>query len=360
MYKKYLFFALTMMFAGCGRQNLAPVEIKVDENGDIVGYEHLGPGTPTYGTTEPSASKPRVYVVKRNETLFDIAYRFDLDALTLAKINGISHPYTVREGQRLRLPDRYVVMEPSVERPMEKMVIPDEEQREKSSRDVASEENEKSEKVDPAVEKDFSNMLSAVTGGKSGKDGSTVAEKHEDSDALGKKMSFEDQEEALSKPKIKPAEKKSPKTGEAKKEPPAQTEKKEKKSSDGWVAPVQGKVISNYGDIVDGESNDGIDIKAAEGTPVKAASGGEVIFAGEGDKLSPSFGKTVIINHGKDTLSSYMHLKSVKVKSGDKVKSGHVIGTVGQTGSVNEPQLHFEVTHGEDLNSVDPTKYVKF
>lgn len=358
--KKYIFLVLAVMFAGCGRQSMAPVEIKVDDNGDIVGYEHQGPGEPTYGVTEPSESDPNVYAVKHGETLFDIAYRFDLDALVLARVNGIVYPYTVHEGQKLRIPEKTDAAEIAGEGQREKVLILDDEKPEKKAVSEGKSEEKSGEQVDSSVEKDFSAMLAAVTKGKPGK-GSGSAEKTseksaEKPDESEMKSSFNDQEEAFSAPKIKPAEKKSSEA-EGKSEKP---KKKPAADGSGWVLPVNGAVISNYGDVADGESNDGIDIKAAEGTPVKAACGGEVIFAGEGDKLSPSFGKTVIINHGKDTLSSYMHLKSINVKARDKVQAGQVIGTVGRTGNVNEPQLHFEVTKGEDLNPVNPSKYVKF
>jgi murein DD-endopeptidase MepM/ murein hydrolase activator NlpD len=121
------------------------------------------------------------------------------------------------------------------------------------------------------------------------------------------------------------------------------------------ISPVNGKIISRFGDIKDGIANDGINIKAALGTPVKAAASGDVIYAGN-DKL-PEFGNTVVIQHPNSLITSYAHLDKIKAKSGTAVNAGNVIGTVGKTGDVTESQLHFEVL--KDKNPVNPEKYQK-
>lgn len=346
MCNKCLFLVLVILLSGCGRNDLAPVAIKVDGNGDIVGQEHLGPGEPTFGTTEPTASNPTIYVVKDGETLFDIANRFNLDPMVLARVNGIAYPYKVHAGQRLRIPGSFSAEEVASASPIVTAEPPVSSEKEKK---ITDDDDDKSSSN---IDDDFSAMLTAVSAG------STTTVPSKSTSANLKRDSFSDQEEELSKPKIK-AKIESKKSEELKSAP-----KEEKKvvveSGAGWVAPVKGDIISSYGDIVDGDANDGIDIRAAKGTPVKAASGGDVIFSGEGNNLSPSFGKTVLISHGNNVVSSYTHLDSINVKNGEKVKTGQVIGTVGQTGDVKEPQLHFEITKGDDANSVNPSKYVKF
>jgi murein DD-endopeptidase MepM/ murein hydrolase activator NlpD len=117
--------------------------------------------------------------------------------------------------------------------------------------------------------------------------------------------------------------------------------------------PVKGKVISGFGDVKDGVSNDGINIKAATGTPVKASENGEVIYTG--NKLE-EFGNTVIIKHDNNVITSYAHLNDINVKNGAVVHRGDVIGTVGKTGDVTEPQLHFEVL--KNKVPANPLKYL--
>lgn len=340
--------AFSVLLVACGRNDLAPVDIKVDENGDIVGAEHLGPGEPTFDTTGPEASNPAVYVVREGETLFDIANKLSLDPMVLARVNGISYPYKVHPGQKLRIPGSAAAEEAAAVAPVVTADVSEAPEKEKS----AAKDDEGKSNIDD----DFSAMLAAVSGG------AAAASTASKGGKSPKEESFNAQEEALSEPKIQPrtppAEKK---TSEAKKSEEKSSNKENKQvASSGWVAPVKGEIVSNYGDVVDGEANDGIDIKAALGTPVKAASGGEVIFSGEGNNLSPTFGKTVLISHGNNVVSSYTHLNSINVKNGEKVKAGQVIGTVGQTGDVTEPRLHFEITKGDDANSVNPSKYVKF
>ena len=68
-------------------------------------------------------------------------------------------------------------------------------------------------------------------------------------------------------------------------------------------------------------------------------------------------GKTVIIDHTKGYMSLYAHLKEVKVELGDKVKSGTVLGLMGETGSLHGPRLYLEVRH--EGRAVDPTPWFR-
>ncbi len=123
-------------------------------------------------------------------------------------------------------------------------------------------------------------------------------------------------------------------------------------SSFSW--PVSGKVISTFGDGSGSYRNDGINISAASGTSVKAAAPGQVVYAGNGLK---GYGNMIIIRHGGDWLTSYAHQKEFLVNKGETVKNGQVIGTVGDTGNVDRPQLHFSIRKG--TSAKDPKKYLK-
>ena len=170
-----------------------------------------------------------------------------------------------------------------------------------------------------------------------------------------KQETKESAEEAdfLSNPKIVKEEKAKPKTVVSKEKALVQAE------SSKLSYPVKGKIISNFGDDMgDGITNDGINIKAAEGTNVAASGNGTVIYAG--DKLEEDFGNVVIIQHdgsADNVITSYAHLKNIKVKNNAKVKAGDIIGTVGKTGDVRSPQLHFEVM--KNKKPVNPVKYLQ-
>jgi murein DD-endopeptidase MepM/ murein hydrolase activator NlpD len=115
-----------------------------------------------------------------------------------------------------------------------------------------------------------------------------------------------------------------------------------------FMMPVKGPIISGYGPKADGLYNDGINIKAPAGTPVKAADNGVVVYAG--DELK-GFGNLILVRHADRWVTAYAHMGSMKVTKGDIVKRGQSIGTVGSTGSVDSPQLHFETRRGtEALN----------
>jgi murein DD-endopeptidase MepM/ murein hydrolase activator NlpD len=117
----------------------------------------------------------------------------------------------------------------------------------------------------------------------------------------------------------------------------------------GFVAPVSGKIILPFGKTGGGQRNDGINIAAAAGTPIHASAGGVVTYAG--DELK-GYGNLILIKHADDYVTAYAHTSSIGVARGQRVARGDVIGTVGQTGDVSQPQLHFEIRH--DMKPIDP------
>jgi murein DD-endopeptidase MepM/ murein hydrolase activator NlpD len=83
----------------------------------------------------------------------------------------------------------------------------------------------------------------------------------------------------------------------------------------------------------------GIDIPAVQGTPVAAARAGWVVFAGQGG----SFGRLVVVSHGRGVETWYAHLSQVGVHEGRRVRGGARIGLAGSSGESTGPHLHFEV-----------------
>ncbi|MCB9965927.1 MAG: LysM peptidoglycan-binding domain-containing M23 family metallopeptidase [Rhodospirillales bacterium] len=124
-------------------------------------------------------------------------------------------------------------------------------------------------------------------------------------------------------------------------------------SRHGFIRPVKGQVISAYGPKGNGLHNDGINIAAARGTPVQAVSDGTVVYAGSGLK---GYGNLVLIKHQNRYLSAYGHLEKITIKKGDTIRIGQSIGTVGTSGQVKTPQLHFEIRKGTE--AIDPEKVI--
>ena len=122
--------------------------------------------------------------------------------------------------------------------------------------------------------------------------------------------------------------------------------------------PVNGQVTMQYGSRVHPTFktkifNSGIDIKAASGTPVKAAGPGEVLYQG----WLRGFGQVVIIDHGGNISTVYAHLSGTSVREGANVKTGTVIGRVGNSGTDSQYGLHFEVR--KNGSAVNPMNYLR-
>ncbi len=120
-----------------------------------------------------------------------------------------------------------------------------------------------------------------------------------------------------------------------------------------YIWPVRGKIISSFGPKTDGLQNDGVNIAAPKGTPVKSVLSGKVVYVG--NELS-SFGNLVLIKHDNGIISAYGHLDNTKIAKGDIVKQGDIIGTVGSSGNVSTPQLHFELRRGSQ--AINPQNYL--
>ena len=95
----------------------------------------------------------------------------------------------------------------------------------------------------------------------------------------------------------------------------------------------------------------GIDLVAKRGTKIMSSGAGVVIKA----ERSGGYGKCVKVDHGYGYVSIYAHMSKIKVKKGQKVKHGDLLGLVGSTGRSTGPHLHYELTI--DGKAVDPENF---
>ena len=97
----------------------------------------------------------------------------------------------------------------------------------------------------------------------------------------------------------------------------------------------------------------GVDLAARIGTPIYATADGVVTESGRNAKSRGGYGVVCVIKHGYGYQTLYAHMKDTKVKVGQKVKRGELIGWVGNTGLSSGSHLHYEVLlNGKHVNPV--------
>ena len=118
----------------------------------------------------------------------------------------------------------------------------------------------------------------------------------------------------------------------------------------GWLSSHYGKRV----DPITGKDawHSGVDFAGREDSEVIAVASGVVTYAGK----RSGYGYMVEISHANGYVTRYAHHKTLLVSTGDVVKKGATVGTMGSTGRSTGPHVHFEVLrHGRTL---DPAKYV--
>ena len=286
---------------------------------DIVAHNNLTPPYALETGQRLYLPQPAQYTVKERDTLYSISKMFRVDVNQLVRLNNLPSPYRLHTQQQLRLPSRgyhtasaghevYAATPayPVYDRQPQYLPTPH----------------------DTIVQEDLAppTQTSSYTRPQT----TQWAPQHP--------QYSQPQDLRYKETQIRPSRKPAGQRFTAN-----HTTSSNSKNSSGFVWPVRGEILSDFGPKSGGLHNDGINISVPGGTPVKAASNGTVIYVG--DDLD-SFGNLVLIRHNNGWVSAYAHLQNVKTARGAVIKQGQVLGTVGSTGNVKSPQLHFELRKG--------------
>ncbi|MBE5847484.1 MAG: peptidase M23 [Lachnospiraceae bacterium] len=124
-----------------------------------------------------------------------------------------------------------------------------------------------------------------------------------------------------------------------------------------WPAPEYTRISDDYGSRIHPilktqQFHNGVDMAAPSGSPILAAYDGEVVAA----DYSGSMGNYIMIDHGDDLYTIYMHASKLYVSKGQQVSRGDKIAAVGSTGRSTGPHLHFSVRQSGSY--VSPWNYL--
>jgi len=271
---------------------------------------------------------PDDYTVASGDTLYSIAWRYEIDHLDLAKWNQLSPPYVIRPGDRLHT-------------------------RESDSREAdSSKQSQKKRATEITVRRGDTlyslskenNIAVARLAAINGLKKPYVINPGQTLRLAGKSVASSTQSNtqntASGRTTTRPVRPVTNMVGS-----PVETNR-----SVSWQWPVKGKLIGRFNKRKNNAK--GIEIAGREGKPISAASAGKVVYSGNG---LISYGNLVIIKHSRSYLSAYAHNKKLLVKEGEMVKAGQKIAELGKTGT-EKPKLHFEIR--KNGKPVDPLKYL--
>lgn len=227
---------------------------------------------------------PDVHVVQRGDTLYSIAFRYNLDHRTLAAWNAIGAPFTIYPQQVLWL------RPPQQQRRSAAVTVP-------------------APTPDPAVRKPgpVRNTVPQDT---------TPSAQQGATDSAASKPA---PTATPTKPSTAPAAATAP-AGEA-------SNGERVAANIRWVWPVAGGQLSR-GFVAADSDRQGVDIGGRLGQPVVAAADGEVVYSGAG---FVGYAGLIIIKHNESLLSAYAHNRRRLVVEGDRVKAGQQIAELGQS-----------------------------
>ena len=281
---------------------------------------------------DAGAGSVGAHIVRDGDTLYGIAQRYKLEMKDIAAENDLYPPYNLAKGQRLKLPvpPTYKVRDGDTIFSIARLFATDIQRL--------------------SAVNGLPKPYTIYTGQILKLPRVTVA------DVMAQQAREEQEAKTLAgepMPAVKPGQVSKDQLPSNKGRTPVRTNPPKRSGAGRLYTPVKGRVLSSYGPKKDGLRNDGINIGAPMGSPVKAAENGVVVYAGNELKGS---GNLILIRHDDRLMTAYGHLQNISIRRGQIVKRGDVIGKVGKTGFVSEPQLHFEVRKG--TKALDPKTYL--
>ena len=278
--------------------------------------------------------------VKKGDTLYSLSRRYNVEMKDIISANGLRSPYTLKVGQRLRLPKSkyHTVQKGDTLYAISK----------KYNTDVTT-----LSRINHLHSNDLSvgQKILLPSGAKYVASADKTATGVAKTNNIRTNKTAQPQKVAANNNPSNNSSAKSsgikPKAGAKK----TTSVSKNRKTKFAW--PVRGTVISKFGAVGKGVNNDGINIRAAKGTAVNAADSGTVAYSGSGLK---GYGNLILIKHSDGWITAYAHNDKLFVKKGQVVRKGEKIASVGNTGGVSQPQLHFETRAGK--NAVNPLNYL--
>ncbi len=293
---------------------------------------------------------PLDYTVVKGDTLYSIAWRYEMDYRDIARWNDISSPYAIFPGQRLRMsPDTAAG---TIDHQPPVMTMDDD----SSDVPVAS--------IESVVKPESRALFIEVVKGDTLY---SIARSHQLTphqlarwNALrppyeiypGQKLRTQPPQEAYgsSASTIIQQAKVEPLVDAGSTAIPQPQEESLPATVNAWHWPVKGPIVKTF-DKKD-TSRKGIGIAGKPGQAIKATAAGKVVYSGNG---LISYGNLIIIKHSNAFLSAYAYNKKLLVNEGDSVRSGQVIAHMG-TVENGRSQLHFEIR--KDGKPVNPLKFL--
>lgn len=259
--KSWFLLALIVILSGCSSGGYVPVADRTSPSGNS--------SIRTKSLPVKAGYTPSHYTVRKGDTLYAIAWRYNLDFKTLARLNNIGRGYNIYPGQRLAL-KASAKFKPSTAKTANK----------RSKPTLVSQKATKS------------------TPNKVSKSSNVIASRSNNT-------SHSQQISNTSSPK------KSAKVGTV-----------------SWSWPSNGKVIKKF--TTKGTVNKGVNIAGRKGDAVFAAASGQVVYAGNGIL---GYGNLIIINHNGLYMSAYAHNSQVFVRENERVRRGDKIAEIGRSGT---------------------------
>ena len=317
-------FILLLACSACSNTYKVPV-VKKGEKAEKTIVSHTSIPLKPLAPMKPKSH----YQVKRGDTIFTIAWRFEIDPDELAIANNITDN-KLSLGQTLNLRTEEI---------------------KKRSLDVEGKKSSVTRQQIPAKNNKSEKQLSRDIKKQKKTQSSKSKLKKTDEAKPIKRNSNNKKLNKADEPNVKRSSEKlelaisTSKTEKLKSLSKPVTPQKKRIGT--WTWPTDSPLISKYSKS--SRLSRSLQFSGSLGQPVKAASSGRVVYAGDG---LIGFGNLIIISHPERYLSAYGHNQKLNVSVGDKVNEGDVVAYMGRTGT-DRVKLHFEIRkNGTPINPV--------